>query len=97
MLHGTNAGVGFHTLLSNIIQHSFRVLTSQRLHSVMKCHEVDSLFQYDLPGVLKLRVPGTPEHDIVKNVIITSVPLLHLFLCPPTLYQMISYHILGML
>lgn len=53
--------------------HSFRVLTSQRLRSVMKCHEVDSLFQYDLPGVLKLRVPGTPEHDIVKNYIVSRL------------------------
>lgn len=34
----------------------------------MRCHEVESLYQYDLPGVLKLRVPGTPEHNIVKDV-----------------------------
>ena len=60
----------------------------------MKCHEVESLFQYDLPGVLKLRVPGTPEHDIVKDVIITLLYLsLSLCLCPPTIYHMISEYV----
>ena len=49
-------------------QHQFKVLTSQRLNSIMRCNEVESLFDYDLPGVLKLRVPGTPEHDVVKDV-----------------------------
>ena len=56
------------TVVFWFLQHSFRILTSQRLNSVMKCHEVESLFQYDVPGVLRVRVPGTTEHDVVKDV-----------------------------
>ncbi|CAI8006090.1 Glutaminyl-peptide cyclotransferase [Geodia barretti] len=51
----------------------FNILTNQRLNSVMRCHEVESLFEYDLPEVLKVRVPGTPEHEVVKNYIVSRL------------------------
>ena len=55
-------------------QFQFNILTNQRLNSVMRCHEVESLFEYDLPEVLKVRVPGTPEHEVVKNVRLAPSP-----------------------
>ena len=71
----------------SLLQHSFKYLTSQRLRSIMRCHEVDSLFQYDLPAVIIPRVPGTPGHDQVKDVsccvcVCERCVYLFLFTCP---------------
>ena len=50
------------------LQHSFKLLTSQRVRSVMRCSDIESLQSYDFPGILKERVPGTPGHDKVRQV-----------------------------
>lgn len=44
------------------------MLTSQRVKSIMQCNDVESLRQYDFPGILKGRIPGTPGHEEVKQV-----------------------------
>ena len=62
--------IPLHTLHTHTpyTQHRFKVLTSQRVRSIMHCNDIDSLFRYDFPSVLKLRVPGTPSHEEVKEV-----------------------------
>ena len=44
------------------------MLTSQRIRSVMRCSDIESLRSYDFPGILKERVPGTAGHDKVQQV-----------------------------
>ena len=57
------------------------MLTSQRVKSIMQCNDVESLQQYDFPGILKERVVGTPGHDEVKQVctrrLTRYVPMAH--------------------
>lgn len=50
-------------------KHRFKQLTSRRTRSVAECSTIDPLFQYDLPAILKPRVPGTSSHTEVKNYI----------------------------
>ena len=64
----THATHTHHTLHTYHTQHRFKLLTSQRVRSIMHCNDVDSLFRYDFPSILKLRVPGTPSHEEVKEV-----------------------------
>ena len=49
-------------------QHRFKLLTSQRIRSIMRCNDVDSIQRYDFPNILQERVPGTPGHQKVKEV-----------------------------
>lgn len=53
---------------SSYLQHRFHLLTSQRMRTLMRCHEIDSLLNTDLPAILKPRVPGTESHREVKEV-----------------------------
>ena len=34
----------------------------------MRCNDIDSIQRYDFPNILVERVPGTPGHEIVKEV-----------------------------
>lgn len=49
-------------------QHRFKLLTSQRIRSIMRCNDVESIQQYDFPNILRERVPGTQGHDQVREV-----------------------------
>ena len=49
-------------------QHRFKMLSSQRVRSIMRCSDVESLRSHDFPGVLKERIPGTPGHEVVRQV-----------------------------
>ena len=44
------------------------MLSSQRVRSIMRCSDIESLRTHDFPGVLKERVPGTPGHEEVRKV-----------------------------
>ena len=49
-------------------QHRFKLLTSQRIRSIMRCNDVESIKQYDFPNILQERIPGSPGHAKVKEV-----------------------------
>lgn len=51
------------------VSHQFKLLTSQRIRSVMRCSDIESLKNYDFPGILKERIPGTASHDKVQQYI----------------------------
>ena len=49
-------------------QHRFKLLTSQRIRSIMRCNDIENIQRYDFPRILQERVPGTPGHEEVKEV-----------------------------
>lgn len=53
--------------------HHFKMLTSQRVKSIMQCSDVESLQQYDFPAILKPRIPGTQGHQEVKQYILSRL------------------------
>lgn len=53
--------------------HRFKMLTTQRINSVMQCSNIDSLRSSDFPAILKERVPDTPGHTEVKNYIVSRL------------------------
>ncbi len=56
-------------------QHRFKMLSSQRVNSVMRCSDIESLRTYDFPSILRERVPGTPGHEEVRQVSPSHIPL----------------------
>ena len=55
-------------ILLSSLQHRFSQLTSTKTKSVSSCSNVDGLYKYDLPAILKERVVGTPSHAEVRDV-----------------------------
>ena len=56
------------TIYFTPFQHRFKLLTSQRIRSIMRCNDIESIKQYDFPNILQERIPGTPGHEKVKEV-----------------------------
>ena len=75
------------------IQHQFKMLTSQRIKSIMQCNDVESLRQYDFPAILKPRIPGTEGHEEVKEVRGMSVGLIILIVCKYFYLSLIVYFV----
>ncbi|XP_064402831.1 glutaminyl-peptide cyclotransferase-like isoform X2 [Halichondria panicea] len=57
--------------------HRFKMLSSQRVRSIMRCSDIESLRTHDFPGVLKERVPGTPGHEEVRKYIVSRLSQLN--------------------
>jgi hypothetical protein len=55
-------------VVSQRIPHRYLTLTSKRTLFVSQCSTIDNIRDYDLPAVLKVRVPDTPTHTEVKEV-----------------------------
>jgi glutaminyl-peptide cyclotransferase len=62
--------VAFSTAASS---HRFSQLTSTKTKSVSSCSNVDGLYKYDLPAILKERVVGTPSHAEVRDYIVSRL------------------------
>lgn len=56
---------------SHLFQHKFHTVTNRRLQSVSQCSDTQSLFNSDLPQILKERVPDTAGHAEVKEVCVS--------------------------
>lgn len=73
-------------------QHRFKLLTSQRIRSIMRCNDIENIQRYDFPSILQERVPGTPGHEEVKEV--SSYVLCVLAGCCVTQYMVLASFLL---